>query len=347
MNEIGKIIVIYDCPWEVCDKRWLYEELKKTEETVKLVTPGCLISQVELKGKKGKILAMLLTLSECIKAMRVSKKGDLVVCWSQWSGLFFNLLPGAGKRKIISFNWLTPTINKKTRYIYAKALNNPNLVAIINSKDNLKKLLEDYNVDNKHNNIHYIPDVFDDQKGFYKPQWAANGTYGFIGGRANRDWELFFEVAKRCGNILFHAVASRADWDNNWKCPDNVTLHFDLTEEDYKKLLQEAYVVMIPLKEDKVSGLVNILKSVQLGKVVLTTKIPVTEEYFPDNLRRYLAEKGNVDQWCRNLEEVFSFNEEAYVQYVENMQFYIRDNFSPQKAGEEVRKIIEEYGWKY
>lgn len=345
MNEENKIIIIYDCPWEVCDKTWVYNELKKTGKVIKRVEPKCLISQVELKGTKGKLLAILLTLSECVKTLAISKKGDIIVCWSQWSGLLFNLLPGARRRKVISFNWLTPTINKRTRFIYAKALNNPNFVAIINSSDNREKLQAVYGSENT-SNIYYLADVFDDKNTFSKPQHITEKPYGFIGGIANRDWKLFFEVAKHCADIPFHAVASKTGWDNNLKCPDNVILHFDLTEEAYKEIMQNAYVVLIPLKEDKVSGLVNILKAVQMGKIVLTTDLSVTAGYFPENLKRYLAKRGDIAQWCENIEEIFAFCEDEYTKYVEDMQTHIKNSFSPQVAGEELRRILEEHSWR-
>ena len=345
MNENNKVIIIYDCPWEVCDKTWLYNELKKTGKVIKRVEPKCLISQVELRGAKGKILAILLTLSECVKARLMSKKGDVVVCWSQWSGLLFNLLPGSRRRKVISFNWLTPTFNKKTRFIYANALNNPNFVAIINSRDNRKKLQDAYGC-RSNRNIYYLADVFDDRNTFAKPQYIIESPYGFIGGIANRDWKLFFEVAKRCVNITFHAVASKTGWDNNMECPDNVMMQFDLTEEAYKEIMQKAYVVLIPLKEDKVSGLVNILKSVQLGKIVLTTELSVTSDYFPEHLKGYLAKRGDAAKWCENVNAVFTFGEEEYSKYVEDMQAHIKDRFSPQAAGKELRRILEEHSWR-
>ena len=54
-------------------------------------------------------------------------------------------------------------------------------------------------------------------------------------------------------------------------------------------------MALYPLKEERVSGLINILKAVQMGKPVLTTKSSFTELYFPKEEEECLAAIANVN----------------------------------------------------
>lgn len=335
----GKIVIIYDCSLKKCDKLWLRDVLVKRGYIVKTVTSCCRISNVEQRGKAGKLAARALTLWQCLKGMAKSRKGDVVICWSQWSGLFFNILPGAGARYIISYNWLTPIPNERTRLLYAKALQNKRLTAIINSPSTKERMLQGYGVEDI-GNIVYIPDVFDNRERFRSPVYKEEGKYCFSGGRANRDWELLLKIASSCPQVNFKLVAVKSDWNSCLTVPENVRLYFDLEPERYYELLEHSYMSLYPLKEERVSGLINILKSMQMGKPVLTTKISFTEMYFSKEEEECLIPFGDVPGWKRMLEKIWNYEKLEYEARVKRMQEHIQTNFAPDMAGERIDGII-------
>lgn len=332
-----KITIIYDCPLQKCDKLWLAEQMRERGFKVKTVTSVWKLSHIEQKGKFGKLLFYVLTFWQSLKAMLKSAPGEAVICWSQWSGLFFNKLPGSRKRRIISYNWLTPRYNSKTAFLYRDALRNSKLTAIINSPSSKELILKTYGVEDQ-GNICYIPDVFDDKEEFMAPSYRKENRYWFCGGRANRDWDLFLQLAKECPAERFVGVAAAADWDYNRVISENVEMYFDTDAEKYYELLKNCYAALYPLKEDKVSGLINILKSAQFGKVVLTSEIEATSLYYPKECGDLLLPLGKEEdalaKWKNALEQIVRLSKEEYLTKAEHLQNHIKVEFSPKMAAE-------------
>lgn len=344
-----KVTIIYDCPLKQCDKLWVKKELEAHGYTVKTVTPGIKISHLEQRGKPGKILARVWTLWQCIKALGISKPGEAVFCWSQWSGLLFNALPGSKSRLILSYNWLTPMSGNATKSLYVNALRNKNLTAVVNSEETKGKLQEAYGVCDEERMI-CIPDVYDDSCAFLPPAYKTEGRYCFTGGRANRDWKTFLEIAGKCPKIQFRGVAAESDWNQALEIPENVKIYFDTSPEEYYQLMKGAYLTLYPLEKEVVSGLINIVKSAQLGKPVLITDMPVTRMYYPDSLQGYLPGFQDADGFAGKIREIFGYPKERYESEVFWLQKYIQDNFSPEMAGQKIaaclRRMEERTGGK-
>ena len=261
------------------------------------------------------------------------------MCWSQWSGLFFNRLAGAGRRNIISFNWLTPSSGKRTRFLYVSALNNPAFTAIINSGDTRERLRQAYGAGERER-IVYIPDVYDDGEPFQFPIYRKENRYCFMGGRANRDWELLWKLAESCPDISFVAVAAKADWQERKELP-NIDLKFDLPAKEYYRLLQESYLPVFLLKDEKVSGLINIVKSVQFGKPVLATDLPAVSMYYPKTCRTSLVPAGELEYLKERLYGIYGYTKQEYEEHVRLMEEHIKNKFSPQMAGKRLAGLIQ------
>lgn len=336
-----RVILIYDCPKVSCTKMWVLKELEKNGYCVKVIYSRYPISNIEQKGKLGKLIARLLVLWQAIKGTIVSNKGDIVFCWNNFNALYFNFITG-GNRKIISYNWLTPTPRKETLFLYQKALNNKNLMAVINYEGNKNLLLESYHVED-HHNIHYIPDVYDDSVSFKKPVYRLEDKYIFSGGRANRDWELFLEIAKECPTIRFVGVAAASDWDKSLVISSNVTMFYDLSASEYYEILDKSYMTIYPLKEDRVSGLVNVIKSIQSGKLVACTNTLIIKEYLPENKRYFIIDKNRLDMWVEIINKCISLKEHEYTMTVNELQIYLKQVYSPQRAGIKIDEIISRY----
>lgn len=334
-----KVTIIIDCPKNNNDKSWLIENLIQKGYKIQVVAPSVRISYIEQRGEAGKIIAILLTLLLCLKASFVSRKGENILCWSQWSGILFQLIPWNRKKKIISYNWLTPLSGKKTRWIYESALKNPKFTAIINSEDTRNKIEEAY-CKVAEGKLVYIPDVYDNKVEFMKDFEYDRNRYCFTGGRANRDFETAINIARLCPEITFHLVAARSEWTIKEDIPNNVILHFDIVEEEYYSLMKKAYITFFPLKEDKVSGLINIIRSIQYGKIVLTTSIPATKLYFSKERQKYLLSFKSPKLYAQRIKEIMQYSIEYYEEEVKQMQEYIKKHFSPETAVDIIDEIF-------
>ena len=334
-----KIIVLYDTTLKKCDKLWVAKGLRNRGYEVRVLTCPCYIFKIEKKGKVGKLLAKVLITLQCIYAILVSRKEDTIFCWNHWTGLIMNMLIGE-KRHIISYNWLTPQVNPRTRHIYAKALENPNLTAIINCEENYEHLINDYQVEDK-KNIFYIPDVYDDNAEFKTPHMCDKKAFCFMGGVENRDWELFFSLAVECPELDFVGVTSKNVSFDFHRFPSNVRMYYDLNTEEYYKLMEDAYLCICLLKEERVSGLINVLKAAQLGKIMLISKNPVTKLYYPEEYRSFLISDGNVEAIKEKINMVYNFNAAQYIQAALKIQEFIQKEYSPERALDNLQKIID------
>lgn len=336
MNQ--KIIILYDTPMRNCDKLWVASGLRGKGYEVGVLSCPCSIFQLEKKGKMGRLFAKTLIMLQCIWAVFITGKTDVIFCWNHWTGLIMNMLAGK-KRRIISYNWLTPQVNPKTRWVYAKALQNPKLAAIINCEDNYERLLNDYQVkDNK--NIYYIPDVYDDAVEFQTPQIPKGEKYCFMGGIENRDWELLFEVAGQCPDIQFVGVTSKSVKSELGQLPVNVRMYYDVTAEEYYEMMEKSYLCICLLREERVSGLINILKAAQLGKIMLVTKTAITQIYYPAECKKFLVCGRDAKAVKEKIECAYQLSAAEYEQAALTIQHFIQNNYAPARAIDKLEEII-------
>lgn len=348
------IYVVYDGPKNKCDKLWVIDGLTEQGYQVKPVWWPFRISHLDQRGRIGAYLAMIAVFIQCIWVVTISGENDIIFCWLQRSGIFLNKLAGK-RRKIISFNWLTPEAKEKTRSLYANALSNPNFRAVVNAKENIQNNLKYYQVTDA-NHMCYIPDVFDQNCVWKIPQFCKKdmseqitkatekyqSKYCFMGGRANRDWKLFLEAARLRSNYCFVGVAAASDFDKNTKIPQNVIMMYDISAEEYYEWMRNAYIGVFPLNENKVSGLINILKGTMEGIPVLVTRLDVTAMYYPDEYKNLLFEIGNVESVCQCIDRMYSLNEYDYIKTVTDIQKFVNNQFSPTMAINKIVGMIHE-----
>lgn len=349
-----RILLIYDCPMKQCDKLWVYHGLLEHGYDVKVIDAPFAIGHLDQRGKLGVLLAVVVIMIQSLWAVLCSRPDDIIFCWLQKSGIYCNKF-ARGKRKILSYNWLTPRPKKSTKRLYAAALENPNMRIVINALENKEKNLCAYGAADR-NTIVYIPDVYEEKADFKMPRYHKEhfpdtiqdavtryqGRYCFMGGRANRDWKLFLEAAQSCPDILFVGVAAASDWDKSIEVPTNVVMHFDTTAEAYYDLLSHAYLAIYPLKEERVSGLINIIKGALEGIPVLITDLPVTNMYYAKEDKDMLFPMGDCKAMCDAIHMLYNWSEEQYVAKVKHLQEHIQKEFSPEMASRRIHQIIED-----
>lgn len=337
----SRILLLLDEPIKGCNKLWLLNGLIDSGIETKVFSMPFQIFKMEQKGRMGKLFARICILLQAAVAIICTRSNDIIFCWNHWTGVYTNLMGQPFSKKIISYNWLTPSENKFTGKLLNRALNNRNLWAITNSKKNKDLLIKRFNIENQTNLI-YIPDVFDDQSDMVNSKGYPEDKYIFMGGISNRDWKLFLTVAKLYPDLKFIGVASKVEWDSTLNIPENVSVMFDVSDRAYYSLMESAYLILVLLKEDKVAGLINILKAIQLGKVVISTKIDATDQYYSEKHKNFLIDFGNEEKLYREIKIVFNYSLEEYTDRVEELQEFIINHFSPQYAMTRIIEIIND-----
>lgn len=340
------IFILFDCPLKTCDKLWLYTYSKKYGN-VKAFGVCKKTSKLELfipKLRIGKLLTVVLFLFQCIQVLFVSKKNDLIIAWNYKQGLILSELCQKFKisRYIVSFNWIF--VPKLRRNKVLNALHNENFIPVINSRKLENEISLEFNLE-KWNGF-FIPDTYNDSDSFYSPQ-VMQEKYVFAGGRNNRDWNILFESAEKLPNVKFKIVISKEELsifkDLERHQLKNLELYNEISETDYYQLLRNSYLVVCPLKEDRVSGLINIIKAFQYGKVCISTNLGAASLYYPDSLKKKLLYENNNLKDC--IEYWWNISSERYIENAIKLQEYLVSEFSPEVLVDNLFDELKKRGW--
>lgn len=340
-----KLYILLDCRLDNNDKSWLSNGLKV--EGFQTVTVGVeeKLSQLVRNGGIGRIRNYLLQVKQVWKTLRESDRNDVIIVWYSVTGLIMNLFSYLfGGRKLILMNFLTPDKRRGlSRWITKKAVNNPNNSILVNTKESIEQYRAIYNlVDNKGASFHYFPDVYDDVDSFVSPHLPAQEKrYFFTGGMSNRDWKLICQIASYLPDQQFVCCALQSDFE---ECvldvPNNVKVHYNLPPECYCQMMKDSFCVLLPLRTQSVAGLINILKSFQMGLLCCVSETPATQQYYPDDCRQYIIEH-DIDAWVNIIKQILILSDEDYQKTVISAQNYIQSNFSPASALLRIKEIVK------
>lgn len=328
----NKLTLIYDCPLEGCDKIWLYNELKMRTTSIDVICPRKKLSKLRIGNTFDKAFFIIYLIEEYIRVLFSIRRTDIFIIWDSFLAVIVNFFccTFAPNRIIVSFNWLTPNRNSRIKSLIRKALNNKRFVAIVNSEESIEKYKEIYGLQHT-DNLLCLPDTFDTQEEFdINNDKPINSDYFFTGGINNRDYELVFQVAKEIPNYKFIVVALKEHWEYKEKnIPNNVEVLFNISHEQYYSLMRNAKAVLLPLKDNRVAGLINICKSIQFGVICVTTKTPATKIYYDSESNDYLIDIGSDSQLISIIKRISSYPPEIYHKEIVKMQRHIINTVSP------------------
>lgn len=272
----------------------------------------------------------------------ISKKYDVVICIGKLPLLMVNLLTGK-RRQIIAFEWMYPP--KRKPYLLEKlAVRNQNYVVVTNSP-NLKQDWRSFfgNIDIKAR-FALIPNVYEYVLEFQRP-FIKKQKYVFCGGFTNRDWAATMKTARLMPDVKFVCAMLKSDFDaqlTSEEIPDNVQIFYNIPGKEYYQKMHDASVVVITLRNEKVSGLINIVHSAVEGVLCIINSTDATKQYYTDDNKDLLIPTKDPEIWAKKIAEVLNYSEDEYVKRAETFQSYIRENFSPSKAAEKIYSLIQE-----
>ena len=158
--------------------------------------------------------------------------------------------------------------------------------------------------------IYVIPDTYINEKGIsiQNEKNDLEKKYdGMMGGYANRDFSLFFELAKKNKDLKFACIVGSLFKKNKYDIPNNVDLFRDVSECEFVNIMKMSRIVLIPLIDESVAGLV-VLKQAILYKIpFVVSDTPAVINYVPIELRKIvLADLGNIDDFDYKFKKVYN-----------------------------------------
>jgi glycosyltransferase involved in cell wall biosynthesis len=122
---------------------------------------------------------------------------------------------------------------------------------------------------------------------------SADKGYIFSGGRTNRDFTTVFNALAEleCPSVIVAAKDVRFPAD----VPEHISIHRDISPEEFQHLLQGASIVVVALKHPDVSsGQVVLNRAMRSGKPVVITATAGIDEYVSDGKDAILVAPGDV-----------------------------------------------------
>ena len=183
-------------------------------------------------------------------------------------------------------------------------------------------------------------------RGFLRHNVEDDGGYVFVGGEAARDWKTALSVAECLGEIPFVFVARRRRW-HDMPLPPNIDLIFDLPLPEFMETMAGARVVLLPLIEDSpTAGLLVLTHAGLMGRFVLVTRTPFTEQYFPPECQDLLVPVSDSGALVERITRWWS-NHDDRTAAATRLRAYILERHSPEAyaeriAGEVGRMLAED-----
>lgn len=328
-----KVILIYDVPWKKCDKKWIYNKLIERKVQVVKISPSKTLYDIEIKNRICYLYVMCVCLFMSLKAVLIAKPGDVIIGWKTICGMFTSIL-SSKKVQVISLNWLTPQPNDKLRFLKNLTIKKDNTWIGVNCKNTRQQLMKEYKLQNV-NRIFWIPDVPENDYVFEEfPE--KNDKYCFCGGINNRDWDLVLNVAKNNQDIKFQCVALEKYFKENVNMSfelKNTNILFNLDSVEYYSILKNSYIMVLPLKDDRVAGLINIIKSIEVGVLPLSSKNEAIEQYYPEHLKNVLQFKiGDANDMSEKLRILYELPADEYNTYILELREHLKNNFNTDVA---------------
>ena len=338
------IYILFDCPDERNDKKWLIEELGKAHKgRVCSVPIKRVLSVVSRKGLFGQLYAKWIPVWQNIRALTKSKKDDAIICWQSYTGNICAFLCRLLRknRKLICMNWLTPErSDRRWASIRKWILQNPRCRVTVNSPETPGEWSEFLEIGAIENFI-LIPDVYDTTVLWKQPS-IKEEKYFFAGGMNNRNWTLLSEVARECENVKFICVALEADFKSQVpEVPPNMAVYFNIPAKEYYSYMSGAYAVLLPLRDGRVAGLINIIRAAQAGVACCVSKTVATEQYYPMQNRDMLLD-ATKEEWVGCIQSLLAMDDKRYLEKIKANQEYIQKTFSGEAAADKILTAINQ-----
>jgi|SRR5919199_273260 glycosyltransferase involved in cell wall biosynthesis len=336
------IILLVD--WQLDDKKyWLQPELEKLGfHVTPLGLPSYNLKNHAIKWRKIILWIDFLKLGWHGAQMAQYKEGVVVTCNFQ-VGVFASLcarIISKENQPVIALNMIARTkgfFNQiLRRLVYQTAFMSDKLLLTVNASDLRDQYLKTFKIRPK--NISVLHDPWWPSYEISLPS-LNDDEFIFSGGEAARDWDTLLSVATACPDIRFKIVARRKNWGSIRNVTSNVDVLFDTSPEEFFSLAARARLIILPLVSKVTAGLIVLIKSILMGKMVIATDTPATASYYPTDCRDLLVPESDVEKMISRL-KYYWLNHQERMNKATNVQNHIIQYFSPEAYAKQVSDLI-------
>ncbi|MDP3988866.1 MAG: glycosyltransferase family 4 protein [bacterium] len=143
---------------------------------------------------------------------------------------------------------------------------------------------------------------------FHKPIYAGRKEYILSAGRDNgRDYKAVIEVARQLPDEEFHIVCSPRNMIGIDHIPENVSVFFDLSLDEWYQKFKEARMLLLLTQGTKrtdgadCSGQTALVDAMALGLPVVVTAHPYLSDYATDTKEVLVVRPGDVEDICEKI----------------------------------------------
>lgn len=335
MKGKNKIFILYNFPTK---EHWLAESLSERfgKENVSVIKIKRRVHDSASGGRLNTLRSAPVLALQCLKTLFKSKRNDVIVCWNPKYATVLNFISLLlfKKRRIIGLHWLSPKskgLRRSLERSFAKRSRNS---LVVNAEANVNAWKTHLSLKNAEN-IYYLPDSYGKAE-FYDYKLKPE-RYCFAGGMNDRDWTLLAETAAKLKDVKFVCVALEKHFKSQVNnVPQNLKVYFNLPEDEYYSLMQNAYLSVVMLKRGDAAGLINLIKSAAYCIPCVSTFTSATEKYYDGD---YLTVK-NPDEWAHKISDIFALNERDYKALCIKYRDFIKQKFSPEHTADVIAEAV-------
>lgn len=270
------------------------------------------------------------------------KKYNKIVCCQQFYGLIYAFYCRIFHVKKVNTLLITTFIYRERGgvlgSIYRKFISN-----VINS-DYIDKIVVfarkevDYYTDKfclPEGKIQYLPLGISKEKHLAETNITLPEKFVLSVGRSNRDYDFLLS----CADEIKLPIVVLTD-SYKGKTAKNVIFYNNIRGDEYKKILNKCYAVLIPLKDPNISsGQLVMLQAMQNNKPIVITEADSIVDYVENNVTAIISKKNKID-FITAVNELIE-NKELYNFIARNASEKFINNFSEYALGRNIANLID------
>src|SRR5574344_2132192 len=277
------------------------------------------------------------------RAVKRSKKGDVILCWLDIQGVmcFWIGLMMFRHRHIIAINIRIK--DKKTlknrfaAFMYSMALRSKWVMATVTSTEYGQAVTKRLGVENKY------PLVRDaNLYNGYEYEFHDNGKRIFCGGNNSRDWDMAVKVAALLPDFKFLLVMPSQKLAMKYKSEvsHNVKVLHNIPYQQFMGAIGGATFSLLPLDTDAPAGLIVMFQSAWEGKLVFTNSTQTTREYIGKD--KGVMIEGDASAYADAIHYYYEHQDEAAIK-IRNFQKFLHEECSDEIMVEKLADVIVKF----
>lgn len=282
--------------WPNEETYWLCQQLRSNNVSFRLVGIAERLRKLRYAKFCGNLIWNMVRFVRALKVVLGIQPNELVLVLddtasSTYTGLFIRLFHK--KNTVVCLNMMDNLNGSKikgalyryTSHVMYYSVNNRYLIDTYSKLYNLPK-----------ENFFVLPDCISNwgKEILKKNETITDGDYIFSGGSSYRDWDLLIDTAERLPQYKFVCVSRKSHFPNR-NVPRNLTVFFDLKEDEFQQKLKNSKIVFIPINIETQGGQIVIFEAALYHKPVITTDTIAISQYIKNGENGLLIGFKDVD----------------------------------------------------